>query len=165
MKTTVLSLSLVCALFVSVPAAAQPIDLAQFDPQNWFKVACPTCGVHGYVDAPQAGATLIRHVTVIEGWGHECVSGAPVDRVDVWYEGESGRWVSLKQAEWALHVGVYARPDVAQAYRAVCPNVSSATGWWLELTNPPPVGARRVRFELWRGPYHAGVIRTYNVVE
>lgn len=147
------------ALLLLALIAQDPRDLAKFDPQQWFK--CPTCGVHGYVDLPQQGATLPKGA-FIAGWGLECGSGRTVDRVDLWYEVEDGRWVPLKQDASALHVAVY-RPDVFAAYAPYCANVRMETGWYLEVSNPPPTGARRVIIQLWSGPYHAELVRTWTV--
>ena len=152
-------IAFVVALFVAAPVFAQ--DPSQFDPQRWFAPGCPSCGVHAYVDLPHSGSELSLS-TIIAGWGFECVSGQPIDRVDVWYE-EDGFWVPIKQADGVLNFNVIARPDVQTAYRAYCPNVALTSGWWMQLSTLPPAGARRVSFTIWRGPYYARIVRTYTV--
>jgi hypothetical protein len=153
-------------LIASVAHAQDQTDPSQYSPDNWFKKACPTCGVHGYVDYPESGATLARAGSVIAGWGFECVSGRPVDRVELWYETSDGsRFLPLKQADYALIAGTIGRPDVRNAFAPYCPNTSSEAGWWLQVTNPPPAGARRVLIKLWYGPYHADLMRTFNFVD
>lgn len=149
-------------------AAAQEVDISQFDPMNWFRPSCPRCGVAGYVDYPKSGATLTRDNILLAGWGFECVSGRAVNRVDVWYEVDDmpGSWLPLKQPWWALHPAAIDRPDVAAAYATVCPAVSRTSGWWLQITNPPPPGARRIMLKLFSGDvWRADIIRTYNFTD
>lgn len=158
--------ALVLASGVAALAQQQSFDPSQADPQTWFQKQCPACGVRGYVDYPGKAATIKRSNMVVAGWGFECVSGVPVDRIDVWYEANDGlTLVPLKQADGALHFGSTQRPDVAFAYGPYCPMVPLTTGWWLQVTNPPPAGARRVFFVLWNGPYHSQIARTYNLVD
>lgn len=154
-------------LSLARPAQAQDIDLSQFDPQTWFKSACPTCGVHGYLDYPKTGASLMRSTVLMAGWGFECVSGRAIDRIDVWYEPDDfpGAWLPLKQADGAARIAAVNRPDVSAAYERACPNAPGNAGWWLLLTNPPPAGARRIMLKLWSGPYHADLVRTYSFLD
>jgi hypothetical protein len=70
----------------------------------------------------------------------------------------------LLQPGSALNYGSVDRPDVQMAYRPYCPNVPGVTGWTLTLTNPPPVGLRRVQINVWRGPYYEVHRRTYLIV-
>jgi hypothetical protein len=154
------------AILLSAGAAsAQDGGSTGFDPQNWFKQACPSCGVRGYVDLPQPGATIVRSQMVISGWAFECVSGRAADRVQLFYEDESGTFRPLKQDDSAFAPNSVFRPDVALAYAGVCAGVHQWTGWWMRVTDAPPAGARRVKFQMWSGPYHAEVMRTYSFVD
>lgn len=153
--------------FVALPAAAQ--DPSQYDPQTWFAPGCPLCGVTAYVDLPAPSVTvsradLLARNAAVEGWGFERVSGAPVDRVDVYLEVAENQWRPIVQAASSLEPGSY-RPDVRDAYARYFPAVSDLTGWVLYITNWPDwaLGAHRVQFVIWHGPYHTAVIRTYNV--
>jgi len=137
---------------------------AQFDGGRGSFPGCPTCGVYSFVDLPQAEATVSASNFTLQGWGFECVSGRPVDRVDIWEQDYDGFWHPLKQADGALWFGYSYRPDVQAAYRGLCPNVSPLTGWVLTLTNPPALGLRRLRINLWYGPYFETSLRTYLVV-
>lgn len=165
MKRTTLGVILGVLLF-GVGSAHAQADPASYDPQNWFKKACPSCGVQGYVDYPKRGATLERNNIVLAGWGFECVAGSPITDVAIWYETDDGRgFLALKQANNTLHVASVDRPDVVRAFVPYCPNVSAMTGWWLQMSNPPPAGARRLLIQLRYGPYHADVIRTFNFID
>lgn len=122
---------------------------------------CPTCKVVSFVDGPD-GATVSAASMAIEGWGFECASGQAIDRVDVFFEDYDGYFHPLKQAEWTLHAGLY-RPDVRDHWSAHCPNVSTNAGWRLTLSNPPPVGLRRIIVNVWRGGLFEGHGRVYLV--
>lgn len=135
---------------------------------------CPQCGISGYVDIPAKGATvsradLVNRNAAFAGWGLERVSGKPIDRVTFSYEGDNTDvWYPLKQKDDALWASYVYRPDVVLAYGPWFPAVyiyGSMSGWVLWMDNPPPVGARRVMVQLWRGPYHADVLLTLNIVE
>lgn len=117
-----------------------------------FPNACARCGVFSFVDSPEAEATVMRRDLVFKGWGFECEGGGRVDRVDLSYQDYSGYWRPLVQDHWTLASGLH-RPDVAGAFRAVCPNVTEYAGWHLYVTNPPPAGLRRVALNIWVGPY------------
>jgi hypothetical protein len=126
---------------------------------------CPDCGVWSWVDDPADQVTVSTRAFVIQGWGFECVSGRPVDRVDVWYQDYNGAWQPLKQAQEALAAGAVWRGDVVQFGPTVgCPNVAANTGWVLSVTGMP-LGLRRVRIVAWKGPYFEAHTRTYLVVE
>lgn len=166
-SSRILGAAAVAFLMLGGRAMAQQIDPSEYDPQNWFKQGCPTCGVHGYVDFPSSGVTLMRNGIMFAGWGFECVTGKPIDRIDVSYEvaDGAGGWQPLKQADWALHFGAIERPDVVNAFANVCPSVPVKSGWWLQITNPPPPGARRVMLKLYSGIWHANLIRTYQFID
>jgi hypothetical protein len=158
-------------LILAVPAFAQSTDPAQFDPQAWFTPACPTCVVTGWVDAPAPTSTVSRTDLLLgnaafQGWGLECASGQPVDRIDVWVENADQTWTSLLQNSWRTRYGAIDRPDVAAAFSGMCPNVSAFTGWTLYLTNVPDqaLGAHRFALILWKGPEHVTRVLTLNVV-
>lgn len=125
---------------------------------------CPTCGVYSYVDLPVAEMTVSASNFTLQGWGFECYSGVPADRVDLYYQDYDGLWHPLKQAAGTLWFGYVPRPDVAAAYRSSCPNVSDTTGWGLTVMNPPPVGLRRIQINVWHGPYFESHRRTYLIV-
>jgi hypothetical protein len=125
---------------------------------------CPTCGVYSYVDTPAPEATVSASNFVLQGWGFECFSGAVADRVSIFYQEYDGTWTPLLQPSTALQYGTIDRPDVWSTYRGLCPNVPGMTGWSLLLTNPPPLGLRRVQINVWRGPYYEVHRRTYLVV-
>jgi hypothetical protein len=125
---------------------------------------CPTCGVYSYVDLPAPEVTVSASNFVIAGWGFECFSGAVADRVDIFYQDYDGYWVPLRQPPTALNYGSVDRPDVQMAFRPYCPNVPGMTGWHLFVTNPPPLGLRRVQINVWRGPYYEVHRRTYLIV-
>jgi hypothetical protein len=125
---------------------------------------CPSCGVWSYVDFPSAEQTVSAKDFVIEGWGFECVAGAAIERVDLWYQDYAGDWWPLKQPDGAMAAHAVYRPDVEQHFRRVCPNAGTDTGWRLTVKNPPPFGLRRVRVMVWYGPYYEAHYRTYLIV-
>lgn len=125
---------------------------------------CPTCGVVSYVDLPAPEATVSASAFTLQGWGFECFSGRVADRVDIHYQDYDGYWRPLLQPVTALHYGSIARPDVEAVYQPYCPNVGTMTGWSLAVTNPPPLGLRRVQINVWRGPYYEVHRRTYLIV-
>jgi len=157
-------LPIVAAAFL---LSALPVQAQWVAPENggsiWPFACQPKCGVEGWLDEPKSGAT-IGVGTVLAGWGFERVSGHKLDRVDVWYEVADEKWVSVKQPEWAFWPSLY-RPDVSDWFRAskVAPTATEFSGWHLTLVNPPPAGARRIRLNLWYGPYMRYIIRTFNV--
>lgn len=132
---------------------------------------CPKCGVWSWVDYPRIerdpmdvllGVPIdprIREAVSASnfwavGWGFECVSGQPADRVDVWYQDYDGKWQQLKQPASALRAGEVYRPDIAPFSTTVgCSTPSNFTGWVLKIHGMSP-GLRRVRLEVWWGPYH-----------
>ena len=127
--------------------------------------ACEKCGVDGWLDLPQSGASIASG-TVLHGWGVEKASGHRLDRIDVWYEVNDDVWMPLKQPEWATEFGFY-RPDVQVFFKTsgLSPDATAFTGWHLTLVNVPPPGARRIRLNLWYGPYMRYIIRTFTVAE
>jgi len=145
--------------------------LAQ-DPQTWFGAGCPKCGVIGWVDMPAPSTTVSRADlyagrAAFEGWGFECVSGQPVDRIDLWIERTDGIWANLKQnANTTLYGFVY-RPDVQAVFTSGCPRVTGLTGWVFYVSHLPDsaLGAHRFTLVLWRGPYHINRVLTLNIVE
>ncbi len=124
---------------------------------------CPTCGVYSYVDLPGPEVTVSASSFTLQGWGFECFSGAPADRVDIHYQDYDGYWKPLLQPQTALNYGSVSRPDVQMAYRPYCPNVPGVTGWYLNVTNAP-LGLRRFQINVWRGPYYEVHRRTYLIV-
>ncbi len=167
MKSALIAVALIA---FAAPAFAQT-DTSQYDPQTWFAPACPSCGVLAYLDVPSSTSTISRTDLLagnvqFQGWGFECVSGAPIDRVDVYVETSDGVWTPVKQGG-ALRFGSIYRPDAAAAFRSSCPNVGDWTGWALQITTWPDwaLGARRVQLWIWKGPYHARQIRTYNITQ
>ena len=153
-----LGVALACLVTVA-PAFGQA-----FDGSRGSFPGCPLCGVFSYVDAPAAEQTISASNFIIQGWGFECVSGRPVDRVDVHYQNYAGYWVRLPQDPSALDYGSVARPDVRSAYQSACPTVPAHAGWTLAVTNPPPLGLRRIAVLVWRGPYVEQHFRTYLIV-
>lgn len=150
-------------VFVLLVGRATP-TWAQFDGSRGSFPGCPTCGVFSAVDLPAPEQTVSQQNFVVWGWGFECVGGATVDRVDVWYQTYDGTWRPLKQADGTLQYGVMPRPDVQAYYRTACPRVPLNSGWVLSLTRVPPLGLRRVVFNVWRGPYFEQHRRTYLIV-
>ena len=152
-----LPLALLLALGLSFQASAQIPYLPN---------GCPTCRVYAWVDAPRdylvtvkgfgelpGALPIVEGAWVIMGWGFECQSGRPVDRVDVAYSSDDG---VFKPAPWyltRLDVGV-PRPDVAAAYRGTCPEVAGDTGYTLHLfPGAVPLGTRVITITARRGPY------------
>lgn len=137
---------------------------------------CEKCGVVAFVDVPAqtvtvSNADLLARHAAIEGWGFECVSGDPVNRVDVWVEDDAHPefWHPVPNtnpnASTDLTWGGYnARPDVEAAFVAACPAILyRPTGFVRWLDHALPLGAHRFKFVLWRGPYHADLVRTWTV--
>jgi hypothetical protein len=147
---------------------------AQYEPTF---PGCPKCGVAGYVDVPGAAATvsnadLLAFRAAVEGWGFECVSGNPVDRVDIYVEDDVQHdfWHPVKQAA-NTQGGSNPRPDVEAVFASACQAIEGQwTGFVRWLDQPLPLGAHRFLFVLWKGPYHTqtqgpnALIKTLNVV-
>lgn len=132
---------------------------------------CPSCGVWSWVDYPRVQrdplAVLLGDPLdlnqredvsasnfVAVGWGFECVTGQSIDRIDVWYQDYDGIWRQVVQPPSALRLGVIDRPDVARFAPTVqCATPTRATGWAMQISGVPP-GLRRMRLEVWWGPYH-----------
>jgi len=133
---------------------------------------CAQCGVIGYVDLPARGGTvsnaaLLSHNEAFEGWGFECVSGDPVDRVDLFVEDDvqADIWHPVKQSDDGMWGGYWWRPDVSLAFVKSCPAILGRyTGWVRWIDKPLPLGAHRFRVLLWHGPYHAQLVLTLNVI-
>lgn len=126
-----------------------------------YPTGCARCSVISYVDLPAAEATVSASDFVLHGWGFECESGRPADRVDVFVQDYRGYWRPLKAP--ALDYGSIMRDDVQQAYAPYCPSVASNTGWSLRVPDAP-LGLRRVQINVWRGPYYEVHRRTYLIV-
>lgn len=132
---------------------------------------CPQCGVWSWVDYPRPARDpwdvwvglpidprqredVSASNFWAAGWGFECVSGRPIDRIDVWYQDYAGTWRQLKQPADALRAGFIERPDVVRfAPNVNCATPAMETGWAMQIYGMPP-GLRRVRLEIWWGPYH-----------
>jgi hypothetical protein len=163
-----LVLSVVFVLGFAIQASAQqiPADPEPLGPFNGGRgqfPGCPDCGVLSYVDLPKDESTVSASNLVFQGWGFECVSGRPANRVDVWYQDYDGYWKSLPQPSYVLYFGIVSRPDVRNAFVGSCPNVDQFSGWYLNITNPPPSGLRRIKISVWYGPYFQSHSRTYLV--
>lgn len=160
-------------LFVTVallvtPVAAQP-PLGSGGRGSF--PGCPICGVWSWVDYPLIERDPLdvwlglainprqrEPVSAANfwaaGWGFECVSGQAIDRIDVFYQDYEGIWQPLRQPDSALRAGIFDRPDVVRFAPTVqCASPVVATGWALKI-HGMPTGFRRVRLEIWWGPYH-----------
>ncbi len=148
-----LLLGVVFALGLAAPAAAQEPSTIW----NWIRGACMLCGVDGSVDyaGPVSGGVLVA------GWGLECVSGQPVDRVDIWYQGDDGFFHGVPaSAQW---LGAVGRPDAVNymAWKGCPQGAHLYNGFHVFIaTQHVPAGKRRVMVNLWRGPYFQGHLRT-----
>lgn len=128
---------------------------------------CARCGVFSYVDVPSVETTVSQGAIYLAGWGFECESGSPADRVDVFYQGDDGWYVPAGGAgnhgNGDLYFGV-PRPDVQAAYTGSCPNVTTQSGWHFYFTQPVPLGTRQLAINVWRGPYFQTHYRTVTVL-
>jgi hypothetical protein len=168
-----------------VPASAQRLYAAPQTPApvgNPYEPSlpgCALCGVSAWLDLPSTSVTIARAdlragLLAFQGWGFERVSGAHVDRVDLWVEltdPHTGQtiWQSLPQPDGSLSVGYY-RPDVAAYALANGWANDYGSEWVLYVSNVPDwaLGARRWKVIPWYGAYHAdpsspGLIRTLNI--
>lgn len=154
-------LPLAAVLLFAAPLAAQVPG---------YPNGCAACGIEHYIDTPRELATtmtisnglpvtfnwpvpVISGDWAIGGWGFECQSGAAVDRVEAFYSDDSGFYQPLPWWLTRLTFGVE-RPDVAAAYRAKCPAVSSSTGFDLHIyPGALPIGTHVLLVNVWRGPY------------
>lgn len=148
---------LLLAVCVLVPSAvsAQVPDL----PSG----ACARCGVYAYADNLELENVPVVNVRdndgywQIDGWGFECVSGHPIDRIDVWYlvpdatMRGGGYWVSALNT----YPSAYGpRPDVVDAYKAWCPSLAfraDAGFSALYKLGRIPLGVQTIRLIFWRG--------------
>lgn len=122
---------------------------------------CPQCGVWSWVDKPDDQITVSTRGFVLQGWGFECVSGMPADRVNVYWQDYDGDWWPLLLPDYALESGQSHRSDVERFARTIgCRNVGSDTGWALRVSGVP-LGLRRLKIDVWRGPYFETHYRTY----
>lgn len=125
---------------------------------------CSTCAVYGWVDTPGDNTTLDRaQPYYIGGWGFQCYTGQPVDRVDVFYAGDDG-FDHVVLGSSIVDYGY--RGDVNAAYSGTCPAVSTASVGFSAVfpVADIPAGTRLVKFNLWRGPYYEQRQRTYTFV-
>lgn len=165
MRKTLAAFALVLLGLVGTPSAQdipQPGQL--LDGSRGSFPGCPDCGVWSWVDYPRDQRTVAASNFYVQGWGFECVSGRPIDRVDVYYQDYEGIYHPVKQPEWALLHGAIGRPDVVAAFAGACPNVAANSGWQLRVTGIPP-GLRRVTIVVWRGPYRENHDRTYLILD
>ncbi len=136
--------------------------------QQWIAGGCARCIVVSYVDVPLASQVPTVSQSqgfVAHGWGFLCEQGLPVNRIDVWYQQDTGYFAPLTQPSGAL-IGVGdARPDVQAAYAAHCPGLNAFTGWRLRVTHMPPIGTRQIAFTVWREPYYEVHYRQVEVVQ
>jgi hypothetical protein len=147
MKTIIVA---VIALVLATPAAAQ--DWAQFNPQTWFQPGCPSCGVHAAIDWVQNADVDGVTRPIVAGWGFECVSGQPVDRVDVFaLRGSTGTALAV-DLRWQQ----IPRPDVQAASVVGCPRVTRESGFGVVVLGAIPEGTTALRINVWRGPYFQG---------
>jgi hypothetical protein len=127
---------------------------------------CTRCGVISYVDIPANGAGVVEGSLYIAGWGFECESGQPADRVDVFYQGDNGDYVPAGGAgahgNGDLYQGL-ARPDVQAAFRGHCPTLGGYTGWHFYFTHAVPPGTRQLAINVWRGAYFQTHYRTVTI--
>lgn len=138
--TTALLLSV---LFAAVLAAQS---------SSWIAGACERCGVIGYVD--------IARADWIAGWGFECVSGSPLDRVYVMYQKDDGFFTPIDWRKTSWHRYIH-RPDVRSAYEAHCPGVTSYSGFNLHIQpGSVPSGTRVISVNISFGPYYENHRRT-----
>lgn len=132
--------ALVAGILATTAAAAQEFNTWSTPAASWGSGWCPRCYVVGNMDVPnsQSGWT-----GAIIGWGGECYSGDPIDRVDVYYSNatESHR---VKAFTPYLYL---TRDDVSRYFAAggttrllngmstfgdktlTCPAMQSNTGW------------------------------------
>lgn len=126
---------------------------------------CATCGVVAAIDVPAlpiGALPAVPSTFLIAGWGFECESGAPVDRVDVFYSGDDGFFKAAPW--WLLHLDfIVPRPDVQAAFVVACPAVARETGWQLTVFDAVPRGVRVLRVNIWRGAYMTQLTRTVAV--
>lgn len=160
-----------CLLVSSVPVRAQGVDPSQYDPQTWFKQACPTCGIDAYVDVPAQSATvsrasLLSHNSAFLGWGFEHNTGGLIDRVEIFVETGDNVWTPIPQTTGGLILGFY-RPDVYAAFGKFYSATPGNSGWAFLVSDWPDwaLGAHRVTLVVWRGPYHVNLVKTLNIVE
>lgn len=115
---------------------------------------CANCGMRSYVDIP--GTRDAHGGLFIAGWGFECASGQPADRVDVWWQQDDGFFAPAGGAgthgNGLLTYGLY-RPDVLQHYAPYCPASNGMVGWHFYFTAQVPPGTRQVKINVWRGPF------------
>lgn len=156
---------------VTTEAAANSEAAPFFSGRRGSFPGCPQCGVWSWVDYPRVkvdpldallgdppNPTIREDVSASNfwavGWGFECVSGQPIDRIDVSYEDYEGKFRPLLQPPTALRAGFIARGDIVRFAPSVqCSKPALETGWVLQI-HGMPIGLRRVRLEVWWGPYH-----------
>ena len=147
MKRTILGVIVAVGLFSQGAIAQVP----------GYPNGCLKCGVYSYIDTPadpMAALPILTNDIVIEGWGFECESGQPANRVDVWYSDASGVFTNVDYRRVTLIPG-YTRADVFEGFRSHCPNVSGVTGFSAVVeAGAVPIGTRVLIINVWRGPYY-----------
>lgn len=146
-------------LHVSVAAAQPPLGSGG---RGSFP-GCPKCGVYGFVDYPKDGATVVQSAFTAGGWGIEGGSGAAVDRIDVWYQDYAGAWIPVRLAPQDVRTGFIHRWDVVLWGAANDFGLVDLYSGWAVTIRGVPLGLRRLKFLLWRGPYVEEHNRVYLV--
>jgi hypothetical protein len=126
-----------------------------------YPSGCAKCFVTGYNDFISDGAVAQPTTTLSRsnpngyytaGWGFQCDSGQPADRIDVFYRGDDGYFVPVSSALWAN----LPRWDVVAAYAQYCPSVSSQSGYQAYFNVAAiPAGERDLIINIWKAPYFA----------
>lgn len=116
---------------------------------------CTNCGIASFIDFPVSGERS-QDGFYIAGWGFECGSGMPANRVDVYYQGDDGFFKPAGGAgsngNGSLHYGLR-RPDVRAVYQPYCPTLTDRSGWHFYFNAPVPHGTRAFVVNVWYGPY------------
>lgn len=128
--------------------------------------ACTACGIRAHIDSPKAvsdadpALTGVPQTFAIAGWGFECVSGRPVDRVDVFLANGDGFYRPVPWWLTEFRAGAK-RPDVFWAFRSACPEATVDEGWHLILfAGAVPSGTQALLINVWSGPFRQQFART-----
>jgi hypothetical protein len=132
------------AACIGTPAIASAQAAWTAPVYNWGSGWCPTCYVFMNVDTPNLSTPFAG---TIAGWGFECATGQPIDRVDVYYSSET----VFKRADSYLMNGTIDRPDVMAYFLKSCQRTSSTTGWTVGFRTPIPSGTWRISVVTWKG--------------
>ena len=138
-------------VFFARPVAAQDFG-TQFDPQEWFKAACPKCGLRSSVDWIQNVPLPEGDRPVLAGWGFECVSGRAVDKVDAnAWDPAQGKYVPVRtELRWQA----IPRPDVLGSAPGC--TVPMDSGFGAVIVGALPAGATSLKIVVWAGQtYHS----------